>query len=136
MQPNTGLLIGIATLVGFVGDIGVQLAVENDWLGKNGAGLKVYFAQHGRSESLFIASGLMAFFYTLYAMTGLPFKLQYIAVYAVLLDFMFRYGKVFNSLDGFYRENSIPITTTMGAIIPFILPLLILKLVKRDAVII
>lgn len=128
MQPNAGILIAIAIIVGFVGDAGTQLVTRTKLGGVTGFGLTHYFKQHGKAESMFIASGIMGFFYTLYAFTGLPFRLQYLSIYGIILDLIFRYGKIFPSLHGYY-QNSIPATAIIGAVIPFILPLLILKLI-------
>lgn len=130
MQAETGILILIATLVGFFGDMGIQIAIKLGVGGKNGMGLRDYFQQHGKVESLFIAAGIMSFFYSLYAISGLPFKIEYLAVYSVILDLLFRYLRIFPSLNKFY-QNSIPSTLIFGAIIPFVLPIIILKVLNK-----
>ena len=56
-------LITLAFLVGFVGDAILQFAVNN--LGFD-MGLKVYFKQHGKFESLFLAGGIVALAYIIY----------------------------------------------------------------------
>jgi hypothetical protein len=130
MQPNAGILILIATLVGFFGDLGTQIAIKLGVGGEKGLGLKEYFAQHGKVESLFIAAGIMAVFYSVYALTNLPFTILYMIIYSIILDLLFRYLRIFPSLDKFY-QNSVPSTLIFGAIIPFVLPILILKITEK-----
>jgi hypothetical protein len=66
----------IATLVGFFGDAILQFMVRMGMGGSTGWGLKPYFKQHGSTEALFTAAGMMALFFVLYVATGLPLKLQ------------------------------------------------------------
>jgi hypothetical protein len=89
-------------------------------------GLKEYFKQHGPEESVFIAGGMMTFFYILYSFTGLPLKWQYLAVYGVMLDMLFRKYMIFESLKGYYAALS-PTATCFWQAFSMVLPLLFLK---------
>ncbi len=59
----TDSLITIAFMVGFVGDAILQIAVNN--FGYD-MGLKNYFIQHGKVESLLIGAAIVCFAYILY----------------------------------------------------------------------
>jgi len=114
-------LVSIAALVGFFGDVLLQILVKynvGNW------GLKDYFKQHGSAESMFIATGMMALFYVIYLFTGLPVTIPYLAVYGVVLDLIFRLTRIFPSLDGYYKSLNY-FESALWGIIPMILPLLI-----------
>jgi hypothetical protein len=132
--PNDrkGRLVMISILTGFFGDAFLQILARQG-IGKCGSwGLKPYFKQHGTAESLFIAGGMMGLFYTLYAITGLPFEIHWLSLYAVLIDFLFRYTRLFPSLDKYYQCQSIWRTTTIGGIVPMLIPFIIYKAIYRD----
>jgi hypothetical protein len=117
-------IISIAILTGFFGDALLQILVHygiGDW------GLKEYFKQHGRVESMFTAAGMMGIFFVLYVHLGLPLNLQYLTVYGILLDLLFRKFNIFPSLKGYYKSLNYFWSAVWG-VIPMLLPLLILKL--------
>jgi cobalamin biosynthesis protein CobD/CbiB len=73
--------------------------------GETGWGLKEYFRQHGKAESLFIAGGMMTLFYIIYfVILGLPLNWFYLAIYGVVLDWIFRAAMLFPSLKGYYNH--------------------------------
>jgi hypothetical protein len=125
---NIKKLLIIATLTGLFGDILLQTMINNniaDW------GLKPYFEQHGRAESSIIGAGIMALFYSIYAMTGLPFKIQYMIIYGLIIDLLFRHLSIFPSLKMYYKKVGYFGTVVVGAIIPLIIPLLIMKSIDK-----
>jgi hypothetical protein len=115
-------LLALSCLTGFFGDLGLQLLTSLGFGGTSGWGLHVYFQQHGRAEALFVAAGMMTLFYVLYWFTALPWTYLYLAIYGVILDLLFRYGRIFPSLDGYYNALSIVESALWGAI-PMMLPL-------------
>jgi hypothetical protein len=132
---NTRLIV-IAVLTGFLGDLILQLMVNKKILGADKWGLDPYFAQHGKAEASFIAGGIMGGFYSLYALTGLPFKLQYMAIYGLIIDLIYRHARVFPSLDKYYENVGYFGTVVVGAVVPLCIPLLIIKLIDRKVQII
>ena|SRR3972149_9620612 len=121
-------IISIATLTGFFGDVLLQLLVH---FGVGEWGLKSYFQQHGRAESLFIASGMMALFYTIYVLLGLPLKFEYLAIYGIILDLIFRLTRLFPSLDNYYKSLNY-LESAIWGVIPMIIPLLIYNQLKNE----
>jgi len=123
-------IVSLALLTGFFGDATLQLLVHlgNDW------GLKNYFKQHGSVESLFIAAGMMGFFYVLYKLTKLPLKLPYIVIYAILLDLLFRFMaeklNLFQSLKGYYKSLNY-FYSISWAIIPMLIPYFLYRYLKK-----
>jgi hypothetical protein len=113
-------LVGIACIVGFIGDFLLQLGSKLGLGGPTGWGLKDYFAQHGSVESLFIAGGMMSIFYVLYLLVLKPNYL-YLAIYGIILDFIFRKLNVFPSLKGYYNYFGYFWSAVWGAI-PLMLP--------------
>lgn len=96
-------LVSTAFLVGFFGDATLQI-ISPKLGGPTGWGLKEYFEQHGKAESLFIAGGMMALFFMIYIYVfKLPPNYVYLAIYGVLLDLLFRKLVIFPSLDGYYK---------------------------------
>ena len=89
----------VAFLVGFFGDIFLQLLCQTPYFDY---GLKEYFKIHGAIEAPFIAGGMMVLFSIIYGFTGLPLKWEYLAIYGVILDIIFRVFMVFPSLKGYY----------------------------------
>jgi hypothetical protein len=119
----TEKLLFIACLTGFIGDGLLQLLVSQnvgDW------GLGSYFSQHGRFESMFIAAGMMTLFYGIYIALKLPLKLEYLALYGIILDLIFRLTGLFPSLKSYYKHLNYFWSGIWG-IIPMIIPLLIYK---------
>lgn len=125
------LVVFFALLTGFFGDGLLQGLVKVGMGGKTGWGLKGYFKQHGSAESLFVAAGMMGIFYLVYIATGLPLKIQWIAIYGIVLDLIFRLTSLFPSLRGYYNALNYFWSGVWG-VIPMIIPLLILKLVDKD----
>jgi len=113
-------LVGIACIVGFIGDFLLQLGSKSGLGGPTGWGLKDYFTQHGSVESLFIAGGMMSIFYVLYMLVLKPNYL-YLAIYGIILDFIFRKLNVFPSLKGYYNYFGYFWSAVWGAI-PLMLP--------------
>ncbi len=133
MNNDVKKLLVIAILTGFIGDILLQLMVKNniaEW------GLSGYFKQHGSAESTIIGAGIMGFFYALYALTGLPFKIQYMVVYGLIIDLLFRHLHIFPSLNMYYQKVGYFGTVVIGAIIPLIIPLLIVKIMDKNIIIV
>jgi hypothetical protein len=95
-------LVSTSFLVGFFGDLILQITSPR-FGGPTGWGLTPYFKQHGKAESLFIAGGMMALFYIIYIYVfRLPPNFVYLAIYGVVLDLLFRWFRIFPSLDGYY----------------------------------
>jgi hypothetical protein len=118
----------LSCLSGFFGDIILQVLVGLGFGGETGWGLKVYFEQHGSLESAFTAAGMMTLFYVIYILVlKLPLKIEYLALYGILLDLVFRYSMLFPSLQGYYQSLNIVESAVWGAI-PMILPLIIMYL--------
>lgn len=119
--------VSAAAVVGFFGDAGLQTIVSNtkyDW------GLRKYFSQHGRAESMFLAAGMLAVFYLTYIyVTRLPVTLLTMAIYGVLLDLLFRVTMIFPSLQGYYDHLNYFWSAVWGAI-PMMLPVVLVYLIK------
>jgi hypothetical protein len=117
-------LLTISCLTGFIGDATLQLLVRFTSMGgKTGWGLKEYFRQHGPAESLFVAGGMMTLFYVIYlSMLGLPVIWYYLAIYGIILDFIFRKTMLFPSLKGYYQQLNYFWSGFWGAV-PMIMPL-------------
>lgn len=127
---NYGYLVVSATLVGFFGDAILQVGTpmirkDDDW------GLKKYFAQHGAAEALCIAAGMMALFYIFYLFVlRLKPDWRLLALYGVILDYVFRKTMIFSSLDDYYAKLSYFESALWGAI-PMVLPLVPFILYKK-----
>jgi len=128
MEPKD--IIAISFLTGFFGDSLLQLGAKKfEMGGKTGWGLNDYFKTHGSAESLCIAGGMMTFFYILYYYVfQLPLNYTYLAIYGILLDFIFRKTMVFTTLEGYYEYFNYFWSAVWGAI-PLMLPLFILNVV-------
>jgi hypothetical protein len=120
-------IITIACIVGFIGDFLLQTGVKNGMGGPTGWGLKDYFIQHGSTESLFIAAGMMTIFYSIYIILGFPLKLQYLIIYGIILDFIFRKFMIFSSLKEYYTYFNYFWSAVWGAI-PLMIPLILFSL--------
>ena len=125
-------IIMSAALTGFFGDAILQIVCSkrftntsifssdkgDDW------GLKSYFKQHGIAESLCIATGMMTLFYIVYVyILRLPLNPIYLAVYGIILDYIFRKSEVFPSLSDYYKQLNYFESAVWGAI-PLMLPLI------------
>lgn len=119
-------LISVACITGFVGDASLQV-LSKFMGGKTGWGLIPYFKQHGSVEALFIAGGMMTIFYVIYLdLLKLPVKWYYLAIYGIILDYIFRKTMLFPSLDGYYNHLNYFWSAFWGAI-PMLIPLFIVK---------
>ena len=119
-------LLIIAILVGFFGDLSIQAFLKvtgYNW------GLKSYFREHGMIASALIAAGILGMFYGVWIMFNLPLRWELILVVTLLIDLFWNYAHVMPSLNNYYKEPIIP-RTILGVIIPFLLPLLILKIFR------
>jgi hypothetical protein len=126
---NIGQLISLSCFTGFFGDAGLQF-LSRFMGGPTGWGLKAYFKQHGSAESLFIASGMMTLFYVIYIyILGFPISLYYLAIYGIILDYIFRVMRLFPSLDGYYKSLNYFWSAFWGAI-PLMMPLIIYKTIS------
>lgn len=121
--------ISISCLTGFIGDAAFQTFTKFGSISdKSGWGLAEYFRQHGSTESMFIASGMMTLFYVLYLVIfGLPAKWYYLAIYGIIIDLIFRKTMLFSSLKGYYNEINY-FWSGLRAAIPMMMPLGIIYL--------
>jgi len=119
-------VVSSAFIAGFVGDASLQIATKKlNMGGPTGWGLKEYFKQHGTTESLFIAGGMMTLFYIIYLdVLNLPLNYMYLAIYGVILDFIFRKFIIFPSLKGYYQHLNYFWSAFWGAV-PMIIPLFV-----------
>jgi hypothetical protein len=121
-------IVSIACMTGFIGDASLQLFVNYLHLGgPTGWGLKPYFKQHGPAESTFIAGGMMTLFYVIYIYFA---QMTYIklAIYGIVLDFIFRKTMIFASLKGYYEQLNYFWSAVWGAI-PMLIPFAIFQLI-------
>ena len=126
---NKFLLLAVACFTGFIGDFLLQTGVRVGLGGPTGWGLKDYFRLHGAAESLFIPGGMMSLFYALFLLSGIPVTFVNLAIYGVLLDFIFRIFMIFPSLTGYYEYFNYFWSAVWG-IIPLCLPLAIVILIS------
>ena len=119
-------LISISYIVGFIGDILLQILIKTfNMGGTTGWGLKSYFKQHGTNESPFIAGGMMSLFYIIYYyLINIPFNYVYLSIYGIIIDYIFRKMMLFPSLKGYYNNLNYFWSGFWGAI-PMIIPLFI-----------
>lgn len=121
------LVITFAYLTGFIGDGLLQIIVGNT---KYNWGLKEYFRQHGVAESVFIAGGMLAFFYMIYFfILRLPLNPIYISIYAIVLDLLFRELNIFPSLKGYYSHLNY-FWSAFWAVIPMLIPYYLYRCIK------
>lgn len=123
-------LLLLAFITGFIGDAATQIMIGSDILGTSGWGLKEYFAQHGRAESMFIAGGMLTLFFAVYLSTGLPVNFATMTVYGVLLDLLFRKTMVFHSLAKYYESLNYFFSALWG-VIPMVIPLVLYKIIDK-----
>ena len=111
------LYVYASLVAGFVGDWLLQRLEPERY------GLAEYFLQHGPMESLFVAAGMMGVFSLIFvALFGEPAinQLLLLFLYGGVLDLIFRYGRLFSSLDGYYQALSPPISFLWGGL-PFLI---------------
>ena len=115
-------IVSTACATGFIGDASLQVLANRD---KTGWGLKEYFKQHGSTESLFIAGGMLSIFYVFYIyVLKLPLTYTNIAIYGVILDYIFRRFVIFKSLSGYYKHLNHFWSAFWGAV-PMMIPLFV-----------
>jgi hypothetical protein len=119
-------LLTIACFTGFIGDFLLQFGGTLGMGGPTNWGLKNYFKQHGFSESLFIAGGMMTLFYSTFMLTGLPINYVNLSIYGMIIDLLFRKFMIFKSLEGYYSYFNY-IMTAIWIVIPMCIPLFISK---------
>lgn len=107
-----------AFFAGMLGDMTLQL-IESQR--PNFGGLRGYFKQHGRIESIAIASALMYFLALIYEFSGLPKTIPYLFIYGGLWDIAFRQFKIMPSLVGYEKALS-PIQTFIWGGISLVIP--------------
>jgi hypothetical protein len=123
MEKN---LLIISCLTGFAGDFLLQIGAKLGLGGPTGWGLNEYFKQHNSIESLFIAGGMMTLFYVIFILSKIPINYTNLAIYGVILDFLFRKLMIFKSLKGYYTWFNYFWSAVWGAI-PMMLPLFIFQ---------
>jgi uncharacterized membrane protein YvlD (DUF360 family) len=129
MNKDCQILL-FAYIIGFLGDFILQQAVKYGKRGSIGWGLTPYFQQHGAFESLFIAGSMMYLFYAFYYyILRLPFNFLYLAIFGIILDFIFRKTMIFSSLTSYYNNLNYFWSAFWGAI-PMMLPFLVYKLLN------
>lgn len=122
--PYLTKLIIAACITGFVGDFILQQVVKSDVVNDSGWGLKEYFKTHGKTESMFIAAGMLVVFYSIYIVLRIPITYTNMILYGVILDFIFRKANIFPSLGLYYFHMDYFWSAVWGAI-PMIIPLLL-----------
>ena len=129
VEPKTiARLLTISCLTGFIGDASLQF-LSRYMGGETGWGLKEYFKLHGPVESLFIAGGMMTLFYIIYfVFLELPLNWYYLAIYGIILDWIFRETMLFPSLEGYYKALNYFWSAFWGAV-PMMMPYGIMKLI-------
>jgi len=123
-------LIVLSFLTGFIGDALLQIGAGAFYLGgQTRWGLRDYFAKHGQAESMCIAGGMMTLFYIIYFyILYLQANYLYLAIYGIILDFIFRKTMIFQSLKGYYNYFDYFWSAVWGAI-PLIMPLALYDLI-------
>jgi hypothetical protein len=106
-------VIPLAFAVGFFGDWAAQLL-------PHGQGLKTYFAQHGKFESMLIAGAALTLVFSLYYATRLEFTLWTVVILGVVIDLVARFGLI-PSLRPFYASTGVLTSIIVAGIIPIFL---------------
>jgi len=129
MQPKCWL-IPIAFIVGFIGDLLLQVMTQTLRMGgKTGWGLLQYFKLHGRWESATIAGGMLCAFYMAFMVSHFKLTFLNMSIYGVVLDLAFRRFTIYPSLLGYYNNMSYIWSAVWGAI-PMMLPLFVWNLIS------
>jgi hypothetical protein len=125
-------MISIACIVGMIGDLILQMGANKFHMGgADNWGLKSYFSRHGSLESMFIAGGMMTFFYVIYYyLMRIEFTYINLIIYGIVLDYIFRRLRLFPSLDGYYEYFNYFWSGVWGAI-PMIIPLIIFEVINK-----
>jgi hypothetical protein len=116
-------LIIVAALVHVIGDASLQIGTKMgaDW------GLEDYFKQHNPIEALFIAGFMGVLFYAIYIALKLPLNYISMAIYAIILDLLWRKLNIFPSLNGYYKRFGY-IQSALWEVIAMLLPLFFYRL--------
>lgn len=104
----------VAFFVGALGDGFLQLF--NKTIFPDIAGLDGYFKKHGSLEAMTIAGGMMFFFAIVYKTFKLPNIIWVVALYGIVWDLIFRLGRLYPSLDGYYKKMNYFHSALWGAI--------------------
>jgi hypothetical protein len=129
-------IIALALLTGFFGDLVLQLLTKSTLFrsllgGPTGWGLVPYFKQHGSNEAMYVAAGMLGIFYVVYLyVLRLPLRYDYLALYGVALDLLFRQANLFPSLSGYYAHLNYFWSAVWGAI-PMVIPYFLLRCLKK-----
>jgi hypothetical protein len=121
-------ILALALLTGFFGDLLLQIATKQFGMGgPSGWGLGPYFRKHGTNEAMCVATGMMGMFYVVYLyVLKLPLRYDYLALYGVALDLLFRQANLFPSLSGYYAHLNYFWSAVWGAI-PMVIPLFLIR---------
>jgi hypothetical protein len=105
-------------IVGSVGDSLLQTFLNIGILDDKNIGLKKYFSQHGKLESVFIAGGMIASFSAAYSLVDPSMNLVGLSIYGTGLDILFRqtHKEIFPSLEEYYKKMSLVNSALWGAI--------------------
>lgn len=127
----TEKLISIACLTGFFSDGLLQIFTASS----NVLGLKSYFHEQGRLQSLFIAAGMTGIFYIVYLyLLKLPVVWTYLAMYGVIIDLVFRHFALFQGLRNYYQATNY-VYSGFFAAVAMVLPLFVAQVLRhRDRV--
>jgi len=125
-------IVSTAAVVGFIGDALLQIGIKKFKMGgPTGWGLKEYFKQHGSLESLFIPAAMLSLFYIFYIyVLKLPLTYTNIAIYGIIIDYIFRTFVIFPSLIGYYQYFNYFWSAVWFAI-PMMIPLFIYLKFKK-----
>lgn len=106
-------------LVGSAGDASLQVFLQ---LTDKDYGLKKYFAQHGRLESIFIAGSMIQTLSAPYYLIDPSMNYLGLAVYGAGLDVAFRqyHMEIFPSLEDYYKKVD-PIWSAVWGAIPMMM---------------
>ena len=88
-------------------------------------GFDKYFKYHGLVESSLMAAGTMALAYIIYIQLKIPINYVYLAIFGIVLDFVFRKLDL-KYLDDYYNRFNYFWSAVWGAI-PMVLPFFILN---------
>jgi len=117
----------IAFLVGIFGDLILQIWVK---IQGNVVGLKSYFIQHGKIESLLLAGGLMVFVISIFELTNLKINYFNLWMYGGFIDLLMREFRLLPSLDEYYSVLDYFQSWVLGGL-PMILPLVIKNIIMH-----
>jgi len=78
---------------------------------------------------MFIAGGMLSFFYVIYMyLFQFPITWLYVGLFGIVLDILFRFTRIFPSLDGYYHHVTYGWTAFWG-FVPMVLVLGLFKII-------